>query len=145
MTTERYQVGVAVYLVLRDGDKVLLSLRENTGWKDGWFSMVAGHVEAGEPAEAAMVREAREEAGITADVNDLRHVYTLHRRGDGDYIDLFFECHRWSGEVHNAEPEKCGELRWVSIDELPENTLDYICRVLRTYPGGDTYASVRKT
>lgn len=138
----RYQVKAAVYLILRDGDRVLVSRRQNTGWKDGWFSLVAGHVEEGEMAEQAMVREAKEEAGIDVTTDNLRHVYTMHRAGDGDYIDLFFECHEWSGEPYNAEPHKCAELRWVDIKRLPSETLPYIRTVLANYPAGETYSSI---
>ncbi len=141
--TERHRVKLAVYLIPRDGNRVLLSLRRNTGWKDGWFSLVAGHVEAGEAAEESMIREAKEEAGIVVNPDDLRHVYTLHRMGDGEYIDLFFECKRWSGEIHNAEPEKCGEVCWVQLGTLPENTLTYVREVLEHYSQGETYASTR--
>lgn len=145
--SERHRVKCAVYLILRDGDKVLLSMRHNTGWKDGWFSLVAGHVEAGEAAEQSVIREAKEEAGITIHPNDLRHVFTAHRLSDDttdDYVDLFFECTRWSGDIENAEPEKCTELRWVAIDELPEKLLDYISLVLQAYPTGKMYSSIER-
>lgn len=144
---ERHKVKLAVYLILREGNKVLLSQRQNTGWKDGWFSLVAGHVEAGEAAEESMVREAKEEAGITVSPNDLRLVFTLHRLADdttNEYIDLGFECTHWDGEVHNTEPEKCGELRWVDMHDIPDDTLDYVRFVLEQYPLGVSYASTRR-
>ena len=145
--TQRHTVKLAVYLVLRDGGKVLLSRRLNTGWKDGWFSLVAGHVEAGESAEEAMIREVAEEAGIEVTTENLRHVFTLHRLSDNatdEYIDLFFECMHWQGELRNAEPEKCSELKWVEMHELPENTLEYIETVLHKYPEGRSYASTER-
>ena len=147
MASERFRMKVAVYLILRDGDKTLVSLRKGTGWKDGWFSLVAGHVEAGESVEAAMVREAREEAGIHVSPKNLRHVFTMHRKSDdslNDYIDIFFECHSWGGEVHNKEPEKCAALEWVAINQLPENTLGYIKFVLEQYAQGLSYSSMEK-
>lgn len=135
MSDQRPSVRLAVYCVFRDGDKVLLSLRQGTGWKDGWWSLVAGHVEDGEAAEVALVREAKEEAGATP--VDYRHVYTLHRvsneAGDYTYIDLFFECTSWQGDITNNEPDKCGELRWVDIHDLPEQTLGYVRKVLGEY------------
>lgn len=148
MSSNRHRLKFAVYLIPRDGDKVLLSLRQNTGWKDGWYSLVAGHVEANEAAEQAMIREAREEAGIDVALVDLKHVYTMHRVADDatdEYVDVFFECHHWSGELRNTEPDKCGELRWVEVGDLPENTLDYIKHVLTKYPSGETYSSMEKT
>ena len=147
MSSERFYMKVAVYLILRDGDKVLVSLREGTGWKDGWYSLVAGHVEAGEAVEEAMVREAQEEAGISVYPKDLRHVFTMHRKSDdslNDYIDIFFECHSWGGELRNNEPEKCGALEWATINQLPENTLGYIKFVLEQYAQGLSYSSMEK-
>lgn len=144
---DRFRIKFAVYVIPRDGDKVLLSLRQGTGWKDGWFSLVAGHVDGDEPAEVAMAREAKEEIGIDIDPNDLRHVYTMHRLGNGlddEYIDLYFECNKWSGEIENLEPEKCGEIRWVDMEQLPENILRNVKTVLLGYPNGITYSSEEK-
>lgn len=143
-STERFRIKFAVYVIPRDGDRVLLSLRQGTGWKDGWFSLVAGHVDGGEPAERAMIRETKEEIGIDIAPGDLRHVYTMHRLGDDpsdEYVDLFFECQKWSGDVRNLEPEKCGELRWVDINDLPENILEHVKVALLNYPKGVTYSS----
>ncbi len=36
------------------------------------------------------------------------------------YVDFFMNCNTWSGEIFNNEPEKCDELRWVNINQLPE-------------------------
>ena len=38
----------AVYLVLIKDGKVLMLERKNTGYMDGWYSFIAGHVEKGE-------------------------------------------------------------------------------------------------
>ena len=55
---------VAVHLLIIQGDDVLLLRRFNTGWADGYYSLVAGHVEHGETATQAIVREAKEEIDI---------------------------------------------------------------------------------
>ena len=49
---------VAVYLIVKNGDNLLLSLREGTGYMDGYYGLVSGHVEKGEPAKYACIREA---------------------------------------------------------------------------------------
>ena len=54
---------VAVYLLLLREGQVLLLRRHNTGYEDGNYSVIAGHVEPGERITQALVREAAEEAG----------------------------------------------------------------------------------
>jgi 8-oxo-dGTP pyrophosphatase MutT (NUDIX family) len=46
-----------------DAVQVLLHKRQNSGFMDGSYSLVSGHVEANESFKQAMIREAHEEAG----------------------------------------------------------------------------------
>ena len=140
----RFRLIPAVFLVLRRGDEVLLSLRENTGYQDGKYSLVAGHLEGGEVAEDAMVREAKEEAGIEINTKDLKLIHVTHRLGgnpEQERIDLFFECSRWSGEIVNIEPEKCGDLKWFQLSRLPSNMLPHVRLVLQDIQLQKPYAS----
>ncbi len=83
MTERASQAGVrpslvvAVYLVPIESDRVLLARRKNTGYADGMYSLVAGHVESGETLTVAMIREAREEAGISIEASELTLAHTL--------------------------------------------------------------------
>ena len=107
---------------------VLLSRRHKTGWEDGKYGMVAGHVESGESVLDAMIREAKEEAGIDVAKKDLRLVHVMHRKlpAASDFLDLFFTADQWQGEPANMEQDKCDDLRWFPLDALPGNTLAYI-------------------
>ena len=58
-----FRSPVAVHLFLVKDGSILLLRRYNTGYEDGNYSVVAGHIDGGEQLMAAMVREAREEAG----------------------------------------------------------------------------------
>ncbi len=51
-------------LLINDDDEVLMMRGRNTGFEDGSYSVIAGHVKADEEVTAAAIREAREEAGI---------------------------------------------------------------------------------
>lgn len=118
---------VCVYLFMRRGNKVLLSLRQNTKFEDGNWSMVAGHVEEGEMARNAMVREALEEANITIDPNDLEFTYMIDRKTpERQNIDIFFNCSKYQGEIQNNEPHKCGGIEFFEINSLPPNTVNYV-------------------
>ena len=134
---------VAAYLVLRQGDQVLLLKRHNTGYEDGNFSLVAGHVEAGETFQAAIVREAKEEANLDIHPDHFSQTYVMHRKSNHDAserVDVFFVTEKWSGEVQNCEPGKCSELSWHPIESLPENTVGYVREALEHILAGKNYA-----
>ena len=136
MTTHRPTFPATVHLFLiRDG-RVLLLRRFNTGYRDGCYSVVAGHLDGGEPVVDAMVREAREEVGIAVAPRDLRVVGVMHRREGDERIDFFLTTETWRGEVVNAEPEKCDELAWFPLDRLPDNIVPYVARAIANYRRG---------
>lgn len=128
---EKFTVRAAVYLILMKDNKVLLSRRYKTGWMDGMYSLVAGHIDGNEPVGAAMIREAYEEAGITIEKKDLIPNKVLHRKTeDCEYMDFFFTAKKWIGEPKIMEPNKCDDMEWFPIDALPSNTLPYIRNVI---------------
>jgi 8-oxo-dGTP pyrophosphatase MutT (NUDIX family) len=115
---------IASYLVLFDGNKVLLSQRHNTGYHDGNYSVVAGHVEPGETFTQTVIREAKEEAGIDLDTDTLYVAHTQHRKSDLDdseRVHIYFVAEKWAGEITNCEEDKCSGLSWFDLDDLPTN------------------------
>lgn len=136
---QRFTLVAAVHLfLLRDG-WVLLSRRRGTGYMDGWYSTIAGHLDGGESLHAAMAREAWEEAGITLLLGDLEIVGAMHRHDDRESVDFFLVASAWAGAISNREPEKCDDLRWFSLDALPENTVPYVRRALENYRAGRAF------
>jgi 8-oxo-dGTP diphosphatase len=130
-TKKRTGASVNVYLILWRGDETLLLLRKNTGYADGMYAVVAGHVEDGESALQGLVREAREEAGIEIKPEDVQFVHVAHRHSNRYNVDLFFECRKWKGEPVNREPEKCGGLEFFHKDRLPQNLLVHVERAIK--------------
>ncbi|MCL2468918.1 MAG: NUDIX domain-containing protein [Alphaproteobacteria bacterium] len=122
-----FMMPVAVHLILQQKEDVLLLLRQGTGFCDGRYSVIAGHLDGGESATEAMIREAKEEAGIDISPSDLEFSCVLHRYSpDRESIDLFYLCKIWRGEIRNMEPHKCGELHFFPINTLPENMVEYV-------------------
>ncbi|SQC94148.1 8-oxo-dGTP diphosphatase [Cedecea neteri] len=94
MRRERYQLSVAVFVVLRRDDEICLIRRANTGWMDGFYSLPAGGLENGETQLSAAAREANEETGVTINTEQLKlghsmHVKTEDRSWMGPLLSLF--------------------------------------------------------
>jgi ADP-ribose pyrophosphatase YjhB (NUDIX family) len=141
MANQRFKLIATVHLFLIKDDKVLLLRRYNTGYEDGKYSVVAGHLDGGEMVKAAAIREAREEVSVEIAPQDLRVVGVMHRRSDDERIDFFLVASTWSGEIINAEPDKCDRLTWAEIDTLPENMIPYVRQALDNYRRGQWFDS----
>ncbi|QXJ29260.1 hypothetical protein J5U23_02129 [Saccharolobus shibatae B12] len=122
----RHPQILSVHLFLLKEGKILLQLRKNTGYMDGWWSVIAGHVEARESATSAMIREAMEEAGIKLSREDLVLIHVMHRFENQERVDFFFKAIKWIGESTIKEPNKAEALRWFELGKLPENLVPYV-------------------
>lgn len=138
MPNERFMLRAAVYLILIHDGKTLLARRYKTGWMDGNYSLIAGHLDGKEKVSGAMIREAYEEAGIKIEKKDLKPLKVLHRMSpDGmEYMDFFFIAEKWEGEPTIKEPEKCDDMNWFPLGDLPENTLPHVRNVIESYKDG---------
>jgi ADP-ribose pyrophosphatase YjhB (NUDIX family) len=136
MKKNKFKLRSAVYLLLLKENKILLSKRFNTGWMDGKYSLVAGHLEKDETISQAIIRESFEEAKIIIKKEDLIPATVIHRKSDKEYIDFFFVVKKWSGEPRIEEPDKCDDLRWFPLNALPDNLLPYIKEALQNYKNG---------
>ncbi len=136
----RFKLIPEVHLVLvRQGD-ILMLRRFNTGYEDGKYSLVAGHVDGGETFRSAMAREAAEEAGLVIAPCALSLVHTMHRDPENERVSLFFKAETWAGEPKNKEPDKCDDFSWFSAERLPSNTVPYIRAALERIFSGVTYS-----
>ena len=136
MAKEHFKFVCAVYLFLKRNDKILLLRRYNTGFEDGNYGLISGHINGGESIFNAMSREAKEEAGIDISPTDLELVHVMHRKCDSpeyERVCFFFLAEKWDGDIKNMEPEKCDNMEWFSIQDLPKNTISYIRRALDNF------------
>lgn len=142
---EHYRTLSAVFpIIQRDSGgvrQVLLARRANTGYMDGmWDFAGSGHIDEGETATGALVRECGEELGILVEPADITFVHLSHRlglHGARTYFDIYFTVGRFQGTPCIAEPGKCGGLEWFDIDRLPDDMIgirraaleNYLCAV----------------
>ena len=136
-----FLVPVAVHLFLLNEDRILLLRRHNTGYEDGNYGTIAGHVEGEEQVKTAMIREAKEEAGIEIKPSDLEVVVAMHSMTDKEYICFFLKASKWSGEIRNMEPDQCADLTWFPIDNLPPNVIPYVRKAIQNYRSGKWFSS----
>jgi len=126
------------------GKEVLLHLRQNTGYMDGfWDTAGSGHVDAGESAQQAAARECREELGIEVATDQLEFVHVSHNVGPTDgktYYHLYFLVHHYQNTPTIMEPEKMADLRWFPLDQLPDKMISIRKNALERWMDGEKYS-----
>ena len=140
--SEKFKLVATVHIFLTNNeDEILLLRRFNTGYEDGKYSVVAGHIDGNEEVKAAAIREAKEEAGIEIQPSDIEVVGVMHRKGTDERVDFFLAASRWNGSIVNVEPDKCDDLSWHSILDLPVNMVAYVRQALENYRKGEFFDS----
>lgn len=123
----------AVHMIIVNNDKILLQKRKGSKLWPGYYALPAGHIDEGENQFDALVREAKEELDIQINPNNILKSYTVLRRNyfkiDGKqlepYIDYYFEIKDYNGTPKIVEKDKCDELIWANINDLPEPFINY--------------------
>ncbi len=140
---DQFRIIPAVYLLLFRGTEVLLAKRTNTGYEDGNYGVIAGHVDGNETLRVATAREADEEAGLRIAPDDVRLALVMHRLATSsdppERMDFFMRVDNLPGEPVNKEPHKCSELTWFDLSNLPSNTIPYIKYALEQIAAGVNY------
>ncbi len=140
MSKTRFKLISAVHLLLIKEGKILLARRFQTGYEDGNYSLIAGHLDGNETARAAMCREAREEAAIKIEPAALQLAHVIHRHAEDERIDFFFVATRWQGEPTITEPDKCDDLSWWELSQLPPNVVPYVRAAIESVAAGSIYS-----
>ena len=141
---ERYQSKVAISLILtrttNQGKEILVQRRCNTGYMDGKYEIsCSGHLEKGESLSRAIIREAKEELGIDIQKNDLQFAFINHSYKE-EYIHIYFTVRKFTGKPQIMEKDKCDDLRWFNINNLPDNMIERIRCAIEDMEKGIKYA-----
>ncbi|MFA6553463.1 MAG: NUDIX domain-containing protein [Patescibacteria group bacterium] len=132
---------VAVHIFFQKDDKILLMKRQNTGFKDGSWSIPAGRLDEHESIRSGAIREAHEEVGVTVQLSDLSEPLLMHHHDErGERLYAFFLCQKWSGEFTNNEPDKCAGLGWHAPQAFPPEIVPHIKTAYENLMAGKQYA-----
>jgi 8-oxo-dGTP diphosphatase len=104
----------AAATAILDGEGRLLLVRE--GYDRHRYTFPGGALEPGESPLDAVIRERREETGVTVEVD---HVVGIYRLVGGLAVFLF-RCSREDGEPGLPKTGGIAEVNWVAPDEIPE-------------------------
>lgn len=138
--SNRFKLIPAVHLILIRNKKVLLLQRANTGWQDDNYSVPAGHLDGDETVIEAMIRECNEEIGIDISQSNTKVIHVMHRNEWEERIDFFLSVDQWRWKIKNCEPEKCSDLSWFPVDNIPENMVPYVRHAIEQIQEGRLYS-----
>ena len=105
-----------VAALIWDKDRFMICQRPTSMSRALQWEFVGGKTEEGETKQEALIRECREEIGVTVSVGD------VFFEVDHEYPDIFihltlFNCTIASGEVKMLEHN---DIKWITPDEIPQ-------------------------
>jgi len=147
MMNEPSKAYSAVFPVIlsEDEQKILLHLRQNTGYQDGkWDTAASGHVDEGESAKQATIRECKEEIGIDVNINDLKFIHMSHHFSESGrtYYHIYFIVNSYTGIPTIMEPDKATDLKWFNLSDLPDNMVPCRKIALEAWCHGENYTEI---
>ena len=92
----------SVYMIIRNkNNDILLQRRQGTELWPGFLALPAGHIDKGENAYDAIIREAKEELGIEILLENIIDTFVVNRRNKSlpPYYDVYFEVSSYKGNI----------------------------------------------
>ena len=127
-------IGVGA-VILDEQQRILLILRKRHPEANTW-SIPGGKVELYEPLEDAVVREIAEEVGVRVQVQRLLCMAETIDPAQGEHwISSIYTTTVIEGKPENREPDAIAEVRWFSLEELPENLSVFTLPAIRALRG----------
>ena len=105
-------VELTVLCLIEDGDRILLQNRIKKDWRG--YALPGGHVEPGESFVDAVIREMKEESGLTILDPKLVGVKQFPLK-NGRYVVLLFKATQWFGDLISSDE---GQMEWIKYGDL---------------------------
>lgn len=141
--SERFKFNASVSFLIEKDNKLLLFYRTDGYFKDGWWVLPAGHIEAGETAPQTVIRECYEELGINVLSKDVECIHIVHNLvGENKRFDLYFVVKNFTGTIINVETDKCAKMEFFDKYSLPpiEKIAPTTLQAITNYKNGVFYS-----
>lgn len=102
------------------GDRVLVQNRVKPGWEG--IAFPGGHVEKGESFTDSVIREVKEETGLSIEKPQMCGIKSWYTKEGSRYIILFYKTDKFSGTLQSSEE---GEVFWADVNDVPQMKLAY--------------------
>ena len=103
-----------VAALIRKDNKFMIFQRPETKTRAYQWEFVGGKVESGETLEEALVRECREEIGVTVRVGE------VFAEVDHEYPDITVHLTLFNATIAEGEPQKLehNDIQWITPSEI---------------------------
>ena len=105
-------------MVYDGAGNILVQDRKDPDWPGLCFP--GGHVEPGESFVESVIREVREETGLTVEQPKLCGTKQFQTRNGERYVVFFYKTNRFSGQLCSSDE---GEVFWIPKSTLHQYTL----------------------
>jgi|SRR6185369_2973816 len=114
---KRYTVG---FVFDQGMQNVLLIEKTHPEWQRGKYNGVGGRIEEGESDIECMVREMKEEAGLSIPAEQWREIAMT---AVGDSVEVVFFATKYAGVMTDAVTMTEEQVIWFPADRLPEKVI----------------------
>ncbi|CDH05286.1 7,8-dihydro-8-oxoguanine-triphosphatase,prefers dGTP [Xenorhabdus bovienii str. oregonense] len=114
---EKKHLHIAAGIIKNTNDEIFITQRHVDSHMGGFWEFPGGKLEQGETSEQALIRELKEEVGITVTHCELVETLT-HEFSDRNITLYFYLVNQWKNEPFGKEGQPS---RWVLQTELIAN------------------------
>ena len=131
---------IAVNAIFVDAEgRILLGKRAKHKSGGGQWGLPGGTQTKGEKYQETLIREMEEELGVKVLECSYNNFFQCIVSENVHFDHHAFVVTKWSGDIVNNEPNKCDELRWFSIEELPWDNFFVSARNVVNYLKNEVY------
>jgi len=131
-TSSLPKIGVGA-LIVNEKKQVLLVLRTREPEANTW-SIPGGKIDPFESLHTAIYREIKEEVGIEIiDEELLCTAETIRPDLEQHWVSVIYLVEKYRGEAKNMEPTVLADMKWFSLDEIPENLACFTVPAINEY------------